>query len=145
MYSVTPRILTAVCATLYRSYRTIRPDAEERAETSNLPGIIRRKGCLCLLTGFGERVSFQILSFLFDHKRALVDGKKRSCVIVSPRIALMVDQVRNLRKSGVQAVISYDSRESSVVGKKSLATESSFRSASRVSRSSGPYQKEGGP
>ena len=97
---------------------------------------------ICQLHGFGESVCFQILHFLFDHKRSLVGGKKRSCVIVSPRIALMVDQVRNLRKSGVQAVISCNLRESSVVGKKSLATENSFTSASHISRSSGPYQKK---
>ena len=127
--------------------RTIRIDAEERAETSNLRGISYggKDVFVCLLTGFSESISFQILPFLFDHKRALVDGKKRSCVIVSPRIALKVDQVRNLRKSGVQAVISCYSRESSVVGKKSLATESSFTSASHTSRNSGPYQKERGP
>ena len=94
-----------------------------------------------LLTGFSESISFQILPFLFDHKRALVDGKKRSCVTVSPRIALMVDQVGNLMKSGVQAVISCYSRESSVGGEKSLATESNFISASHISRNSGPYRK----
>ena len=80
---------------------------------------------ICLPTGFGKSICFQIhvLPFLFDHKHGLVGGKKRSCaIIVSPLIALMVDQVRNLRKSGVQAVIiSCGSRENSVVGKEFLA------------------------
>ena len=61
---------------------------------------------VCLPTGFGKSICFQILPFLFNHKHGLFGGKKRSCaIIVSPFIALMVDQVRNLRKSGVQAVI----------------------------------------
>ncbi len=82
---------------------------------------------ICLPTGLGKSICFQILPFLFDHKRGLVGGKRRSCAIV----ALMVDQVRNLRKSGVQAVIiSCGSRGSSVVGKN--AAENSVTSASHI-------------
>ena len=89
---------------------------------------------VCLPTGFGKSVCFQILPFLFDHKRGLVGGKKRTCaIIVSLLTALMGDQVRNLRENGVQAVIiSFGSRESSVVGKEFLATESSLTSASHI-------------
>ena len=89
---------------------------------------------VCLPTGFGKSVCFQILPFLFDHKRGLVGGVKRCCaIIVSPLIALMVDQVKNLRKNGVQAVIiSCGSRESSVVEKEFLATDSSLMSASHI-------------
>ena len=67
-------------------------------------------------------VCFQILPFLFDHECGLVGRKKRSCaIIVSPLNALMVDQVRNLRKGGVQAVIiSYSLRKRSIVGSNSL-------------------------
>ena len=85
-----------------------------------------------LTTGFGKSIWFQIMPFLFDHKRGLVGCKKRSCaIIVYPLIALMVDQVRNLRKSGVQAmIISCDSRESSIVGKDFLVTESIVTSGS---------------
>ena len=87
-----------------------------------------------LPTGFGKSVCFQILLFFFDHKHDLVRGMKRSCtIIVSPLVALMVDQVRNLMKSGAQAIIiSCGSRESSVVGKDFLATESSLTSASNI-------------
>ena len=68
-----------------------------------------------LPTAFGKIICFQILPFLFDHKCGLVGGKKRNCaVIVSPLIALMVDQVRNLTKSIRAAnklrLVSYSSR-----------------------------------
>ena len=89
---------------------------------------------VCLPTGFGKSVGFEILPFLFDHKHGLVVGKKRTCaIIVSPLTALMVDQVRNLREDCVQAVIiSFGTRESSVVGKEFLAPESSLTSASHI-------------
>ena len=75
-----------------------------------------------------------IVPFLFDHKRGLIGGNKRSCaIIVYPLTALMVDKVRDLRKNGVQAVIvSCNSRESSVVGTEFLATDSSFTTASHI-------------
>ena len=68
------------------------------------------------------------------HKRGLVGGGKGSCVIiVSPTPGLMADLVRNLRKNGAQAVIiSGGSRESSVMDKECLPTESSFTSASHI-------------
>ena len=92
---------------------------------------------VCLPTGFGKSVCCQLLPFLFDPSvvwRCLVGGMKRSCaIIVSPLIALMVDQVRNLRRNGVQAVIiSCGSIERSVVGKEFFATDSSLASASHV-------------
>ena len=90
--------------------------------------------CVYLPTGFGNSIWFQILPFLFNHTCGLVGGMKRSCAnIVYPLIALTVDQVRNLRKRGVQAVmILCDTRESSVVGKEFLAMESSVTSASHI-------------
>ena len=86
---------------------------------------------ICLPTGLGKSISFQKLPFLFAYKRGLVGVKKRNCaIIVSLLIALMVHQVRNLRKSGVQAVIiSCGSRESSFVSKEFLVTTSSVTSA----------------
>ena len=89
---------------------------------------------VCLPTGFGKSACFHILPFLFDHKRGLVGGGNGSCaIIVSPLTALMADQVRSLRKNGVQAVIiAGGSRESSVVDKECLATEKSFTSASHI-------------
>ena len=57
---------------------------------------------LYLPTGLGKSIWFQILPLLFDHKRGLVGGEKRSCAtIVYPLIALMAGQVWNMRKSGV--------------------------------------------
>ena len=89
-----------------------------------------------LPTGFGKSIWFQILPFLFNHNHGLVGGKKRSwAIIVYLLIALVVYQVRNLKKSGVQTVIiSCDSREISVVGKEFLATESSVTSASHIQK-----------
>ncbi len=52
----------------------------------------------------------------------LVGGEQKSCAIVlSPLVALMVDQVRSLRGSSVE--VSSGSRESSIVDKEFLATE----------------------
>ena len=57
---------------------------------------------VCLLTGFGKGVWFEILPFLFNHKCGRIGRKKRSCaIIISQLVVLMVDKVRNLRKSGV--------------------------------------------
>ena len=83
---------------------------------------------------FDKSICFEVLPFLLDHRRGLVDSERRSCaIIVSPFIDLMVNQVRNLRGNGVEAVIIPSStRESSIVDKKFLATESSFTSASLV-------------
>ena len=89
---------------------------------------------VCLPAAFGKSVCVQMLPFLFDHKRGMVGGNERSCaIIVSTLTAVTIDQVRNLRKNGVQAVIvSCDSRESSVVDTEFLATESSFTTASHI-------------
>ena len=61
-----------------------------------------------------------------------MDGERKSCVIViSPLISLMVDQVRNLRASGVEAdVISSVSRQS--VDEEFLANEENLRSCSLI-------------
>lgn len=75
--------------------------------------------------GFGKSVCYQALPFLFDHKLGLVSSSRRSCVIViSPLIALMVDQVRNLRQSDVHAVIiSSSSRDRSSVPMEFVASD----------------------
>ena len=50
--------------------------------------------------------------------------------MVSPLIALMIDQVRSLRERSVEAVvISSGSRETSAVDKEFLATEENMKSA----------------
>jgi ATP-dependent DNA helicase RecQ len=73
---------------------------------------------VCLPTGFGKSLCFQALPFLFDHRCA----SRRNCVIVfSPLVALMADQVKNLKKKGVQAVvISSDTRDT--IAKEFLAS-----------------------
>ena len=54
-----------------------------------------------LPTGFGKKICFQILPFVFDHK----GGGNHAVVIVSPLIALMINQVKSLRCKGVTASI----------------------------------------
>ena len=57
--------------------------------------VIEKKDCLALLpTGGGKSVCFQI--------PGLVIGG--TCLVVSPLIALMTDQVQNLKKKGISAV-----------------------------------------
>ena len=87
-----------------------------------------------LPTGFGKSICFQVLPFLFDHKLGRVGGQDRHAVIVvSPLISLMVDQVRALKKSTVEAVvISSSSRENSLVDKELRATENSVCKASFI-------------
>ena len=63
---------------------------------------------LWLPTGYGKSLCYQCLPFLFDHKLKRVDlpPKERSvCLVVSPLVSLMVDQVVNLRAKGVRAAI----------------------------------------
>lgn len=87
-----------------------------------------------LPTGFGKSICYQVLPFIFDHKLGVVSGQKKSCaIVVSPLIALMVDQVRSLRQAGVEAVIiSCGSREASIVDKEFIATEERLSSASLI-------------
>ena len=104
--------------------RTIRPEAEERGETCNLHRV-RWKGCL-FANWLWRKCLVSDTSFPLQPR-----GKKRTCtIIVSRLVTVMVDSVRNLRKSGVQAVIiSCGSRGSSVVGKEFLACWSFFNNS----------------
>ena len=104
-------------------------------QRESIMGIYDKKDVFMFLpTGFGKSICFQALPFVFDHKLGLVGGKKRSCVIVvSPLIALMVDQVRSLRRSGVEAVVfSSSSRERSIIDKEFIATDGNMRGASLI-------------
>lgn len=85
---------------------------------------------VCLPTGFGKSICFHTLPFVFDFK--LQTGSRKSIVVVvSPLIALMADQVRNLRDRGVKAVVvSSSSRDG--ISKEFLATESTLASASII-------------
>ena len=63
---------------------------------------------LWLPTGYGKSLCYQCLPFLFDHKLKRIDlppGERSVCLIVSPLVSLMVDQVHSLRAKGVQAAI----------------------------------------
>ena len=62
---------------------------------------------VCLPTGFGKSICYQSLPFIFDHRLGMVaEGRRQSAVlVVSPLIALMVDQVQSLKSKDVQAVI----------------------------------------
>ena len=62
-----------------------------------------------LPTGFGKSICYEVLPFMFDcHRRKseVADGSTPCLVLViSPLIALMIDQVRSLRRKDVQAAI----------------------------------------
>ena len=63
---------------------------------------------LWLPTGYGKSVCYQCLPFLFDHKLSRIDlplTDRSVCLVVSPLVSLMSDQVTSLRTSGVQAAI----------------------------------------
>lgn len=64
---------------------------------------------LWLPTGYGKSLCYQCLPFLFDYKLSKVDlvppSKKSVCLVVSPLVSLMVDQVVSLRGKGVHAAI----------------------------------------
>ena len=83
-----------------------------------------------LPTGFGKSVCYQVLPFVFDHKLGLVAGS--SIIVVSPLIALMVDQVRSLRQNGVGAVIISSGSRDTIVDKAFIATEGNLQSSSVI-------------
>ncbi len=64
-----------------------------------------------LPTGFGKSICYEVLPFMFDCRRRkgateVADGSTPSLVLViSPLIALMIDQVRSLRRKELPAAI----------------------------------------
>ena len=59
-----------------------------------------------LPTGYGKSLCYQVLPFIMDFKLGLVESSKHSLVlVVSPLVALMVDQVTSLRKRSVNCSI----------------------------------------
>ena len=61
---------------------------------------------VCLPTGYGKSLCYQALPFLMDHKLGLVGTSRSSAVlVVSPLVALMIDQVRCLKSRGVKCSI----------------------------------------
>lgn len=81
-----------------------------------------------LPTGFGKCICYQVIPFVMDYKRGLVDTPKNSAVlVVSPLIALMVDQVERLRARGVSSSIiasGNDLTRSLTATESSLSTDS---------------------
>ena len=60
-----------------------------------ITAVLARKDCLALLpTGGGKSICFQVPTMLMDGL----------CLVISPLIALMKDQVENLQKRGIQAL-----------------------------------------
>ena len=137
------------CVLRFIEPRTFKIDAEERF---SLQQFTRYHGwkddVVWSLTGFSEIASpFGYFTSSSNTSITLVDGKKRSCVIVSSdELRLMVAQVRNLTNTGVQAVISCYSRDEQrfALGTKSLATETNVTSSGHISRNSGPHRQDRG-
>ena len=80
-----------------------------------------------LPTGYGKSLCYQALPFLMDAKVGLVDSEKSSVFVVSPLVALMIDQVKSLRSRGVKCSVITSSSD---VEKDLLATPSSLSSDS---------------
>ena len=74
------------------------------------------------------KVCYQALPFLMDFKKGLMDTEKHCAVLViSPLVALMIDQVKSLRKSGVSCSIITSSGD---IEKELLTTDSCLSSDS---------------
>ena len=77
-----------------------------------------------LPTGYGKSLCYQTIPFVIDYKLGLKESSSRSGVlVVSPLVALMIDQVQNLRKRGVKSSII---TSTSSVAKEFLAGEMNF-------------------
>ena len=77
-----------------------------------------------LPTGYGKSLCYQTIPFVIDYKLGLKESSRRSGVlVVSPLVALMIDQVQNLRKRGVRSSII---TSTSSVAKEFLAGEINF-------------------
>ena len=59
---------------------------------------------MCLPTGYGKSVCYQVLPFLMDHKHNRPEGTS-AILVVSPLLALMEDQVSGLRRRKVSCSI----------------------------------------
>ena len=84
------------------------PELQLKAEQrSAIESVYRGKDVFVWLpTGFGKSICYQTLPFVFDSKLGRVNSQCGSVVlVVSPLIALMVDQVVGLRERGVSAAV----------------------------------------
>ena len=74
----------------YWGHSTFRPNQLEIIET-----VLENKDCLALLpTSGGKSVCFQVPALI----------KKGICIVISPLIALMQDQVESLKEKGIKAI-----------------------------------------
>ena len=84
------------------------PELQLKAEQrSAIESVYRGKDVFVWLpTGFGKSICYQTLPFVFDSKLGRVNSQCGSVVlVVSPLIALMVDQVVGLRERGANAAV----------------------------------------
>ena len=84
---------------------------------------------VCLPTGFGKSLCYQVFPFMFDHKAGLLG--RNVVVVVSPLKALMADQIKSLRDSGVKAVV-ISSGSNDTFTSDFIASESTLRTASLI-------------
>ena len=57
---------------------------------------------VCLPTGFGKSICYQVLPFVLT---TCGNQRKAALLVVSPLIALIVDQVQSLRSRGVKSSV----------------------------------------
>ena len=79
-----------------------------------------------LPTGFGKSICYELLPFVFDHKLGRIEGTNiySLVIVVTPLVSLMVDQVTDLKKRGVDAAIISGSDR---IEKSHLATEQKLK------------------
>ena len=98
----------------YALQRLGSPEMElKREQRSAIESVYRGKDVFMWLpTGFGKSICYQTLPFVFDRKLDRVSSRQSGksvassvVLVISPLIALMLDQVMALGKRGVDAVI----------------------------------------
>ena len=83
----------------YFGYDTFRPLQEEIIES-----VLAGRDTLALMpTGGGKSICFQVPALIMGHE----NENKRLCLVITPLIALMRDQVANLQARGIQAAAVY--------------------------------------
>ena len=116
--------LVYALSSLKMSHLTLKPE-----QRSSMEAIYDGRDVFVWLpTGYGKSLCYQALPFLMDSKLGFVNTEKSSSVfVVSPLVALMIDQVKNLRSRGVKCSVITSSSD---VEKNLIATNSSLSSDS---------------
>ena len=95
MYQMTPKEALHT----YFGYDNFRPLQEEI-----IASVLAGRDTLALMpTGGGKSICFQVPTLVMGHK----NPEKRLCLVVTPLIALMRDQVENLKSRGIHAAAVY--------------------------------------